>query len=247
MVSVPKFSPLTDAEQSWKAEHLHGARLFVSALSPDDADEPITPESLDRAWSAWLQETGKDVEEINSGVNAVGVQFGQLLVDQAGFQWTIASDAQGTELAVIALPGLHDVLVYPANFVAKRWETQERDFLAVSFQGIRRQVEMLTKTQSHLATVGPPEVAKPPLWRSLLIATILLVITSFRRPPNDFQNRYVVYLILIGFVYASAVALWGIQRWRKWYWPWPIEMFAIPITFAALFWSIAEVVDRIRN
>jgi hypothetical protein len=61
-------------------------------------------------------------------------------VDRAGFEWTIAADDHGTDLAVRALPGRGDVLVYPANFVAKRWERRESNFLAASFQAIRENV-----------------------------------------------------------------------------------------------------------
>jgi hypothetical protein len=32
------------------------------------------------------------------------------------------------------------VLVYPANFVAKRWERRESNFLAASFEAIPKQV-----------------------------------------------------------------------------------------------------------
>jgi len=61
-------------------------------------------------------------------------------VDGAGFQWTIATDNYGTDLAVLALPGGGDVLVYPANFVAKRWERRASNFLATSVRAIQQDV-----------------------------------------------------------------------------------------------------------
>jgi hypothetical protein len=134
------FSPLNDADRAWIAQQLEEARLFIAATSPADADGPITLEALDRAWTAWLPHAGTDLTQINTAINAVGVQFGQFLVDRAGFGWTIAADAQGTDLAILALPGRGDILIYPANFVAKRWERRESNFLTASFEVIRKQV-----------------------------------------------------------------------------------------------------------
>ena len=153
----PTFSPLTDAERNWVAQQLEGARLFVAAMSPADADQPATLEALDRAFAAWLPQAGDDVTRINATINVVGVQFGQFLVDRAGFEWTIAADAQGTDLAVRALPGGGDVLVYPANFVAKRWERRESNFLAASFEAMREQVAAIRG--------GSPHQERRPWWR----------------------------------------------------------------------------------
>ena len=135
-----KFSALTDAERNWIAQQLEVARLMVAAMSPADGDGPVTLEALDRAFAAWLASAVEDTTQVNGTINCVGVQFGQFLVDQVGFDWTIATDNNGTDLAVLALPGRGDVLVYPANFVAKRWERRECNFLVNSFQTIREQV-----------------------------------------------------------------------------------------------------------
>ena len=150
-------SPLTDAERDWIARQLEGARLFVDAMSPDDAGRPVTLEALDRAFAAWLPQAGGDANEVNAAVNAVGIQFGQLLVNRAGFEWVVAADGQGTDLAVRALPGRGDVLVYPANFVAKRWQRRESNFLAASFEAIRQQV-------AAVAGAGGDEQRRP-WWR----------------------------------------------------------------------------------
>jgi hypothetical protein len=140
-VAAATFSPLTDKERQWVAQQIDGARKFVAVKSPADADQPMTLEALDRAFAVWLPQSGSDGEQINAVINVVGVQFGQFLVEWAGFEWTIAADEQGTDLAVLALPGRGDVLVYPANFVAKRWVRRESNFLAASFEAIRKQVD----------------------------------------------------------------------------------------------------------
>ncbi|MBE7464957.1 MAG: DUF3806 domain-containing protein [Planctomycetes bacterium] len=140
-MTAPTFSDLSEAERQWIAAQLEGARQFVAAVSPSDASGPMTLEVLDRAWAAWLGREAGDQAEVNAIINFVGVQWGQFLVDRLGFAWTIASDRQGTDLAVRALPGQGDVLLYPANFVAKRWEKREANFLAGSFDSVRQQVE----------------------------------------------------------------------------------------------------------
>jgi hypothetical protein len=77
------------------------------------------------------------VDDMTATLDAVGVQFGQFLVDRAGFEWTVAADALlDTELVVRALPGRGDVLVYPVRFVATRWYRWETGFLASSFEAI---------------------------------------------------------------------------------------------------------------
>lgn len=136
----PKFSDLSVAERDWIQLQLNAACLLIDAFSPDDAGQPITLPALDRAFAAWLALGSQDSNEINGAINAVGIRFGQFLVDEAGFQWVIATDQHGTDLAVLALPGRGDVLVYPANFVAKRWERKETNFLAASLNAIKQDV-----------------------------------------------------------------------------------------------------------
>ena len=66
----------------------------------------------------------------NAVINAIGIAFGQYLVDTLGFQWCTVSDSHGQELAVVALPDTAKVLVFPPNLVAKRWESGTTDFLS---------------------------------------------------------------------------------------------------------------------
>jgi hypothetical protein len=148
LANLPTFSVLADSERAWIAQQLEGARLFVAAMSPADADKPITLEALDRAFAAWLPQAGNDTNQINGTINVVGIQFGQFLVDAIGFEWTISTDSHGTDLAVRALPGQGDVLVYPANFVAKRWERRESNFLVASFGAIRENVAAIAAGNS---------------------------------------------------------------------------------------------------
>jgi hypothetical protein len=134
------------------------APLFIDAYSPDDSGQPITLSILDRAFTSWMAQDIRDNTQVNATINIVGVRFGQFLVDEAGFRWVIATDRKGSDLAVLALPGRGDVLVYPANFVAKRWERRETNFLAGAFVAIRDQTKAV---EAATGSVGP----RRPWWR----------------------------------------------------------------------------------
>ena len=98
---------------------------------------------------------GDDIDAVNGVINAVGITFGQFLVDNLGLKWVIATDDEGSDLAVYGLPGKGDLLVYPANFVAKRWERRETNFLESSYRQIAEQVKTLQAGQ------GSKEKSKP--------------------------------------------------------------------------------------
>ena len=147
-----KVSQLTDKERAWIAVQIEGASMFVNAFSPTDAGQPLTLAALDRAFAAWLGAQATDNELDNAAINCVGVAFGQLLVEGVGLAWVIASDKNGSDLAVYGLPGKGDVLVYPANFVAKRWERRETNFLETSYKQIAEQVQALARNNATKAT-----------------------------------------------------------------------------------------------
>lgn len=145
-----KVSPLTDKERAWVALQIEGASKFVDAFSPTDAGQPLTLAALDRAFAAWLGTETADNQLVNGVIHCVGVAFGQFLADGVGLAWVIASDENGSDLAVYGLPGKGDVLVYPANFVAKRWERRETNFLETSYQQIAEQVQAVAQASVSL-------------------------------------------------------------------------------------------------
>jgi len=156
----PACTELSPAEHHWVAEQLQAASAFVAVHSPPDSGSAITLGALDRAFSSWLGKGVSDPAQVNAAVNAVGIAFGSLLVRDAGFSWVIATDGQGTDLAVRALPDTADVLLYPANFVAKRWERREGTFMQAAFAETARQVR-------EIAASMPPTGAKRSLWQRL--------------------------------------------------------------------------------
>jgi Domain of unknown function (DUF3806) len=140
-----EISELTEKEKEWLSLQLQVASAFVERFSPRDAGHPVSLAALDRAFAAWMATQPTEGDLINGTINGIGMAFGQTLVDGLGMQWVIASDDQGSEMAVYGLPGSADVLVYPANFVAKRWERREINFLQESYGLIARDVSRLAR------------------------------------------------------------------------------------------------------
>jgi hypothetical protein len=132
--------PLNAKEATWIKTQLENASKFVESFSSQDFERPLTLSALDRAFTAWVASEPVDTDLINAVINYVGIAFGQALVDGIGLKWVIANDDQGSDLAVYGFPGHGDVLVYPANFVAKRWERRETNFLEKAYQQIGQDV-----------------------------------------------------------------------------------------------------------
>jgi hypothetical protein len=161
-----KFEELREIEVQWIQEQTEAAVDFVEKYSPGDAGEPLTLDSLDRAFSVWLISESPDTDEVNAVINAVGIAFGSFLVRDAGYSWTMATDEHGCEMAVIALPGQADALVYPANFVAKRWERREGSFMAASFAKIDEITKNIAERLQQTAE-GDGGEKKPPWWKRI--------------------------------------------------------------------------------
>jgi|SRR5579884_4111304 len=136
----PSIEPLNEKEKSWVKAQLESASSFVEGFSPNNAGKPLTLAALDRAFAAWITSHSTDIDTINSVINYVSIAFGQALVDGIGLHWVIAIDEHSSDLAVQGLPEHGDVLVYPANLVAKRWEKRERYFLENAYQQIAKDV-----------------------------------------------------------------------------------------------------------
>ena len=146
------FSDLSDAETSWIEQQLEVAAAIVSEHAPGDEWAPLRLEALDRAWSHWLRLADSySSDEINRVLNGIGVAFGNSLVESKEFEWVIASDEYGTDLAVVACRNRGDVTVYPTDYVGKRWDRKEDDFLAHGYEAILAHVE---KNKSEWEAAG---------------------------------------------------------------------------------------------
>jgi hypothetical protein len=73
-------------------------------------------DELDALWAASLAEPDP-VIDTNTLINAVGLAFGQHLVDRLGVRWVVVTDECGTEAAH---EPRGDLLMFPPNLVGKR-------------------------------------------------------------------------------------------------------------------------------
>jgi Domain of unknown function (DUF3806) len=140
-----KIEQLTAGEHEWIEQQIAIAQEFVQRTLNKDTGELPSPEDLDQAFNSWLHSLSQDPSDANSVVNCVGVAFGQHLVDSTPLEWVIASDSYGTELALYGLPSQGDILVYPQNFVAKRYEANVGIFIAESVNQIRADVSSVMR------------------------------------------------------------------------------------------------------
>jgi len=164
-----RIEPLNDAEQRWVAAEVSNARNLVAQFNPGDASDTLTPEILDRAYRAARSSAAEDADSANAIINAIGMAFGQYLVVQLGFEWVAVFDDYGSEIAVVALPGQANMLVFPPNMVAKRWASGDTDFLSVVYKDIEEDLRKFQASWSApSATRGPMSQAesavKPSSW-----------------------------------------------------------------------------------
>jgi hypothetical protein len=138
-----KIEKLSVREKEWIASQLQGATKLIAIYAPSESSDELSLSALDHAFAAWISGNEGNAEMINAVINRIGVAFGQSLVDGLGLEWVIATDERGNDLAVYGLPEKGDVLVYPANFVAKRWEQRETNFLQASYDKIAQQIKLL--------------------------------------------------------------------------------------------------------
>jgi hypothetical protein len=118
---------LTADEQAWVEAQLQAAERFVADYSSGKAGSALA--ELDHAWASWLDRQNVDPEDPDSVINAVAVAFGQALIDTVdGFAWVTVYEDGDTDLGISGLPDL-DVLIFPADMVAKEYEAKTQTFL----------------------------------------------------------------------------------------------------------------------
>lgn len=134
-----------DAELAWIRSNLDVAKRLAAIHTGGKREALPDPRLLDEVFAAWLREwnaTPSDERgDPNAYINAVGLAFGQSLVDTLGLEWAVVTDEYGTEIAVRGQPG--DLLVFPTNLVAKRFETGETHFLADIQAGVAARAQEL--------------------------------------------------------------------------------------------------------
>jgi hypothetical protein len=115
----PVLEPLTSAEVDWLRTTI--AELWEQDVRAGDIED--LGRHYDELLTAWLRLREADRPDPNGIINQIGLAFGQYVADHAHLEWRVATDANGTEIALHRVRG--DVLVYPTNLVAKRWVAEE--------------------------------------------------------------------------------------------------------------------------
>jgi Domain of unknown function (DUF3806) len=129
--AVPAIEAPNESELNWIRQNIAVARALAEQYGVS-SERPLDANTLDGVYANrradWDQQDDGERLDPNDVVNAIGLAFGQSLVDQHGLHWVVASDEHGTEIAVHGSKG--DLLVYPTNLVGKRFESGETGFLA---------------------------------------------------------------------------------------------------------------------
>lgn len=124
-----KVEPLNEAEQEWVATNVAEATRMLEG--------ELSAERLDGLWAALLKDEPADP---NPAINMVGLAIGQLLADRLGLAWVALTDEHGTDIAV---RGRADFTVFPTNFIAKRYEGRETNFIASAYDEMVQTAESL--------------------------------------------------------------------------------------------------------
>ena len=75
---------------TWIEENLRKARQIIGK----EEGEIIELKDLDEAFGQWLDTHDLKKEDPNPFINAFGIAFGQLLVDDLGLEWAVVMDEQ---------------------------------------------------------------------------------------------------------------------------------------------------------
>ena len=129
----PRLEPPNAAEVRWLKQNLQ--RLCEFAGKPSDYRFSLT--ELDIIYRDWRTNSASAADP-NSMINAFGITFGQHFVDHLSMAWSVVTDAHGTEMAVISQPG--DIVVFPPNFVGKRYARKESGFFEPGFAAMSKDI-----------------------------------------------------------------------------------------------------------
>lgn len=130
---------VNEGERNWIGENLQIMKALVIDTLAAGPDDWLTSTNLDQVYRAWLAAHQRGVEDPNPMINAFGIAFGQLFVNVLGLEWKVVTDQYGTEIAVHGQPG--DVVVFPTNLVAKRYEKNEAGFFESLFSSMKEQIQ----------------------------------------------------------------------------------------------------------
>jgi hypothetical protein len=126
---MSKIDPLNETELAWIADNVRIAQSMAAAYEISSATMP--PEVLDQIYAAYRADPLDNIDR-DGVVNAIGLAFGQYLVDQLGLAWCTYAEDDRAEIAVQGHGG--DLVVLPTSLVAERYASRETGFLETLFR-----------------------------------------------------------------------------------------------------------------
>lgn len=119
---------LNKSERAWVSDNVALTSQLLADAGIRAESGADFPAALDTLWAGWLRDHPRGTDDPNRIINALGLAFGQHLVDEHGLEWIAVKDKHGTEIAV--LDPDFDLLTFPTNAVAKRYQSGELGFFA---------------------------------------------------------------------------------------------------------------------
>ncbi len=214
------------AELEWIEENLRKAEEIIGK----EKYEKISLKELDDAFGKWLDTHDPKKEDPNPTINAFGIAFGQHLVNELELKWRVVIDDKGTDIAVHGQPG--DVLVFPTNFVAKRYVSRQKNFFCLFYPEMKKDIERLKEYSKQQRNIFDPDYNISDFKNKLIsgkcrwlftifaiISFILLLLLKFKFTKSEtyfpiyIKGHYFWAIIIL------ATILWGVLafiNWRAW-------------------------------
>lgn len=145
----PRVLALNAAELAW-VDELRRALPGGGALEPGEIGR-----LYDDALLLLSMGPSSTQDDPNMMINALGVAVGDAVCARVpGARWAAVSDAQGTELAIVAGPS-DGPRIFPTNAVAKRWVAGERGWVAGFIEAAaERLVELTTEPSPQVQALA---------------------------------------------------------------------------------------------
>jgi len=135
---------LKETEREWIEQAIVRAMMLVRSYRIAGDHPKLTPAVLDQTYAAWLAHPLADMEA--TGVfNALGVAFGQYLVDHAGMRWVVYAKEGQTDIAAYRASG--KVVVFPTHVIRKRYPNRSTNFLAPMYSDMVKSLSMAAKPE----------------------------------------------------------------------------------------------------
>ena len=124
--SLPRIDQLSGSEIQWRDNQCEIARVLAERYVGETSGLPEIA-ALDDVIDGWFDDDESRVD-MNTLINGVGIAMGQHVASAANLTWVIATDDDGSDLALHGQPG--DILIFPANATARRVSAGERRFVS---------------------------------------------------------------------------------------------------------------------